>query len=244
MTDLHTVEFAAVLRQLTARLIASDDLEEALEDLVETAADLVDGASWCAVTLVRSGGPSTAAASSGLPESLLDSQYDSGDGPSLEAIRTRDLTLSDDLAADDRWPDWRQRALAAGVKAVLAVPVDIDSHALGALTVYAAEPGRFAADVGLTAMLVAEHAGLLLSAVLDRERRAGVHAQLTEALKEALTDGETVNRAVGIMMVQRACSAEAALDVLRGTAGRLGLPLTTVAERLVSTIEQRAGAAS
>ena len=121
----------------------------------------------------------------------------------------------------------------------MAVPVDIDSHALGALTVYAASAGGFTTDVGLTAMLVAEHAGLLLSAVLDRGRRADIHAELTSALTEALTDGETVNRAVGIMMVQRACSAEAALEVLRGTATRLGLPLTAVAQRLVETVEQR-----
>ncbi|WP_432978869.1 GAF and ANTAR domain-containing protein [Dactylosporangium sp. CA-233914] len=235
MTDLHTVEIAAVLRQLTARLIASDDLDEALEDLVETAADVVEGASWCAVTLVRAGGPSTAAASAGLPEALLDSQYDSGTGPSMEAIRTRDLILSDDLSADVRWPRWRARALSAGVNAVLAVPVDIDEHAIGALTVYAADPRRFTTDVGLTAMLVAEHAGLLLSAVLDRGRRAGVHAELAEAL----ADGETVNRAVGIMMVQRACSAETALEVLRSTAQRLDLPLTAVAERLVQTVERR-----
>jgi GAF domain-containing protein len=239
VTDLHTVEIAAVLRQLTARLIASDDLGEALEDLVETAADLVEGASWCAVTLVRAGGPATAAASAGLPDPLLDRSADAGEGPSMEAIRTRDLILSDDLTGDERWPQWRERALTAGVKAVLAVPVDIDEQTIGALTVYAAEAGRFTTDVGLTAMLVAEHAGLLLSAVLDRGRREDVHAQLTEALSEALTDGETVNRAVGIMMVQRACSAEAALEVLRSTSSRLGLPLSTVADRLVQSVERR-----
>ena len=233
MSDLHTVEIAAVLRQLTARLIASDDLDEALEDLVETAADLVEGASWCAVTLVRSGGPSTAAASPGLPGALLDGDGDGG--PSMEAIRTRDLILADDLAAETRWPSWRPRALAAGVKAVFSVPVDIDEQVIGALTVFCAEPGSFNSDVGLAAMLVAEHAGLLLSAVLDRGRRAGAHAELTEAL----ADGETVNRAIGIMMVQRACSAEAALDVLRSTAARLGRPLTTVAARLVQTVERR-----
>jgi GAF domain-containing protein len=227
------VEIAAVLRQLTARLIASDDLDEALEDLVETAADLVEGASWCAVTLVRSGGPSTAAASPGLPGALLDGDGDGG--PSMEAIRTRDLILADDLAAETRWPSWRPRALAAGVKAVFSVPVDIDEQVIGALTVFCAEPGSFNSDVGLAAMLVAEHAGLLLSAVLDRGRRAGAHAELTEAL----ADGETVNRAIGIMMVQRACSAEAALDVLRSTAARLGRPLTTVAARLVQTVERR-----
>lgn len=238
MTDLHTVEIAAVLRQLTARLIASDDLDEALEDLVETAADLVEGGSWCAVTLVRAGGPTTAAASSGLPEELHDSQYRSGTGPFMEAIRTRDLILSDDLAADQRWPGWRERAVAAGVHGVLTVPVDIDEHVIGALTVYAAESGRFTADAGLTAMLVAEHAGLLLAAVLDRSRQAGLHAELTEAL----ADGETVNRAIGIMMVQRACSAEGALEVLRSTANRLSLPLSAVAQRLVETVERRAAA--
>jgi transcriptional regulator with GAF, ATPase, and Fis domain len=157
----------------------------------------------------------------------------------MEAIRTRAVILGDDLAADERWPRWRARALTAGVKGVLALPIDIDEHVIGALAVYAAEPGRFTTDVGLTAMVVAEHAGLLLSAVLDRGRRADVHAERTAALTEALTDGETVNRAVGIMMVQRACSAETALDVLRSTAGRLGLPLTAVAERLVETVERR-----
>jgi GAF domain-containing protein len=241
VTDLHTVEIAAVLRQLTVRLIASDDLDEALKDLVETVTDhgasgLVEGASWCAVTLVRSGGPSTAAASSGLPEELHDSQYHSGTGPSMEAIRTKDLILSDDLAADPRWPGWRERALAAGVRGVLTVPVDIDEHVIGALTVYSAEAARFTADGGLTALLLAEHAGLLLAAVLDRSRQAGLHAELAEAL----TDGETVNQAIGIMMGQRACSAEAALEVLRGTASQLALPLSAVAERLVETVERRA----
>ncbi|GAA1563008.1 GAF and ANTAR domain-containing protein [Dactylosporangium maewongense] len=236
VTELHTVEIAAVLRQLTARLIASDDLDEALEDLVETAADLVDGASWCAVTLVRAGGPSTAAASPELPAELHDSQYHSGTGPSMEAIRTRDLIVSADLSSDDRWPGWREHALSAGVHGVLTVPVDIDEQVIGALTVYAAQPGRFTPDAGLTAMLIAEHAGLLLAAVLDRGRQADLHAELTEAL----ADGETVNRAIGIMMVQRACSSEAALEVLHGTASRLGLPLATVAQRLVETVERRA----
>jgi AmiR/NasT family two-component response regulator len=41
-------------------------------------------------------------------------------------------------------------------------------------------------------------------------------------------------------MAQRACTAEAAIDVLRETAARLHLPLWTVAERLVDTITSRA----
>ena len=61
-----------------------------------------------------------------------------------------------------------------------------------------------------------------------------------ELAPEALGDGETVNRAIGIVMAQRACSAEAALDVLLDTANQLHLPLWTVTERLVDTITNRA----
>jgi AmiR/NasT family two-component response regulator len=42
-------------------------------------------------------------------------------------------------------------------------------------------------------------------------------------------------------MAQRGCSAEDALEVLRQAATRLHQPLTSVAERLVETITQRAG---
>lgn len=240
MTELHVVEIVSVLRLLTARLIASDNLDDALAHLVTTAADLVDGEAWCGVTLVRTGGPYTAAASPGVPAEIDDEQYGTGDGPSMQAMSTREMVVSADLDAEDRWPDWRKRAKAGGVSGVLALPVDIDEQVIGALSLYCAEPGRFTTDVEFTAMLVAEHAGLLLAAVLDRGRLTGLTAQLTEALG----DGETVNRAIGIVMAQRGCSAEAALDVLRDTASRLRLPLSIIAERLIDTVSSRSAPVS
>jgi GAF domain-containing protein len=236
VTELHVVEIFAVLRQLTAQLIASDDLDEALAHLVDTAAGLVEGDAWCGVTLVRTGGPCTAAASPGLPAKIDEEQYVSGVGPSMQAMSTREMVICPDLAQERRWPEWLEQARSVGVHGVLAVPVDVDEQVIGALSLYTADPDRLTADVGLTAMLVAEHAGLLLAAVLDRSRLTSLTAELTEALG----DGEMVNRAIGIVMAQRACSAEAALDVLRETATRLHLPLWTVAERLVDTITARA----
>jgi GAF domain-containing protein len=238
VTELHVVEIFAMLRQLTAQLIASDDLDEALCHLVDTAAGLVDGEAWCGVTLVRTGEPCTAAASPGLPAKIDEEQYTTGDGPSMHAMSTRQVVMSRDLTTETRWPLWLERAQAGGVFGVLAVPVDIDEQVIGALSLYAADPDRLTPDLGLTAMLVAEHASLLLAAVLDRSRLTSLAAELTEALG----DGEMVNRAIGIVMAQRACTAEAALDVLRETATRLRLPLWTVAERLVNTITSRATA--
>jgi transcriptional regulator with GAF, ATPase, and Fis domain len=235
VTELHVVEIFAVLRQLTAQLIASDDLDDALAHLVDTAAGLVAGEAWCGVTLVRTGGPCTAAASVGLPAKIDEEQYTTGDGPSMQAMSTGEMVMSVDLTHETRWPEWLDRARSGGVHGVLSVPVDIDDQVIGALSLYTADPDRLTPDIGLTAMLVAEHAGLLLAAVLDRGRMNSLNEELTEALG----DGEMVNRAIGIVMAQRACTAEAALDVLRETAGRLHLPLWTVAERLVDTITSR-----
>jgi AmiR/NasT family two-component response regulator len=84
-------------------------------------------------------------------------------------------------------------------------------------------------------MLVAEHAGLLLAAVLDRGRLAGLAADLSEAL----SSGESVNRAIGIVMAQRGCPAEDALEVLRQASNNLHAPLHEVADRLVAAIGNR-----
>jgi GAF domain-containing protein len=240
VTELHVVEVFALLRRLTVRLTASDDLDDALSHLAETAADLTDGKAWCGVTLVRTGGPSTAAATSGLPDGLDEVQYSSGVGPSMHAMSTRDIVMSSDLRHELRWPDWVSRAREAGVNGVLSVPIDIDDQVIGALSLYTAEADRITTEVGFAAMLVAEHAGLLLAAVLDRRRLTGLAAQL----KDALGDGETVNRAIGIVMAQRSCSAEAALDVLNETATRLNIAVHTVAARLVDTITNRAAGSS
>ena len=228
------VEIAAVLRELTAQLIASDDLDDALVRLVDTTTDLIEGPSWCGVTLIRAGGPSTAAASEGLPD-LGEDQYRTGEGPSIQAIRTREVVLSADLSKDTRWPEWSARARDGGVHGVLVAPVDIDEQVIGALTLYAGMPDRLTPDVSFTALLVAEHAQLLLAAVLDRDRQAA----LTADLAEALGDGETVNRAIGIVMAQRGCSAETALEVLQETAIRVNLPLAQISKRLVDTIANR-----
>jgi GAF domain-containing protein len=233
--QLHVVEIAALLRELTARLVTSDDLDEALESLAATTTRAVPAKSWCGITLIRAGAPSTAAASSPLPDGVDEIQYQTGEGPSLDAVRTREMVVVDDLTADPRWPVWRNAMISNGIVGVMSMPLDIDDHVIGTLNLYVGEPLVFTPDVQLAAMLVAEHAGLLLAAVLDRGRRAGLTADLTEAL----ASGESVNRAIGIVMAQRGCPAEEALEVLRQAAVTLHAPLHEVADRLVAAIGSR-----
>ena len=228
---LGVLETAALLRELTAGLISVTDLDEALGRLVRITRDAVPGVSWCGFTVLRAGEPAGAAASD---ERLaeLDAIDLGPDSPAMTAIHRRELVLAEDLATERRWPTWTTRARSLGVRAVLAVPVDVDEQVIGAVTLYADAPGAMTTPRQLTAMLLAEHAGLLLAAVRDRANRAVT----ADEEDESSTGGGVVGHAVGVIMTQRGCPAPEALQVLRDAATALDIPLHVVAERLVTTV--------
>ncbi|MFY1576142.1 GAF and ANTAR domain-containing protein [Verrucosispora sp. WMMD703] len=230
---LGVLETAALLREVTAGLIAVDDFDAALSALVRITRDAVGGVAWCGFTALRAGEPAGVAASDPRLGGLDDLRY-GPDTPAMEAIRRREMVGAEELGVEPRWPDWTPRARELGVRGVISAPVDIDDQVIGAVNLYAAEPDALTPAHQLTAMLLAEHAGLLLAAVRDREKRAALTGQQDTAL---LNDG-VIGQAVGVIMTQRGCPAEDALDVLRSAASSLSIPLREVAERLVSTVSR------
>jgi GAF domain-containing protein len=236
--QLHVVEIAALLRELTALVITADDLDAALDALATTSARVAAGPAGCVITLIQAGRATTAGTSGDLPGEIAEIQYRLGEGPCLSAIQSREMVVGDDLAAEPRWPAWRAAIAPHRIAGVLSVPLDIDDQVIGALSLYTAEAGVLTPDVQLAALLVAEHAGLLLGAVLDRGRLTDRAADLSDAL----ASGASVNRAIGIVMAQRGCPAEEALEVLHQASTTLRAPLGEVADRLVRTISTRAGA--
>lgn len=226
------VEVTAPLRELTARLIRAEDLQQALDVLAGTALAAVPGAVWCGVTVLRDGHPATLATAGAAPHALLGAASGTEEGPCLEAIRTRALTACADVASERRWPRWTPIARDLGVRGVMSVPLDVNDTVVGALTLYGARPKSLDDRAQLTAMLVAEHAGLLLGSVLERTDRAERTARLVEDLRE----GAAVDHAVGIVMAQRRCTADEALAVLRGAAEALDVRPRVVAERLIAAV--------
>jgi transcriptional regulator with GAF, ATPase, and Fis domain len=225
---LDVLETAALLRELTAGLIASSDFDAALAQLARTSRDAIPGVTWCGVTMLRAGEPAAVVASDVRRSDLERLQY-GVDGPAMTTIREREVVLAEDLRTETRWPRWTGRALALDVHGVLSAPVDIDDQVIGSINLYSRRPGALTGKRQLTAMLLAEHAGLLLGAVRDRARQADLAGELTETLVE----GEVIGQAIGVIMSQRRCSAPEALQVLRTASAALSIPLREVAERLV-----------
>jgi len=231
----HLVEIVAVLKEITARITSAADLPEAVDEMLKVTANVLPGHVVCGVTLIGHGEPATFAASGLLPEVLDEAQHAGGDGPCMEAIRTRDIVISQDLVEEARWPLWCALARRNGVQAVFSYPFDVDGPMLGALNLYADRSNAFTDEVPIIAMLVADHASLLLRVRLRQSSQEDLLAQVhTAQLGDA-----AVERAIGIVMAQRGCPPDQALRHLHDAATHLGVGIAVVADRLVRTVSDR-----
>lgn len=231
--NLGVLETAALLRELTAGLIAVADFDEASTRLVRITRDAVPGVTWCGFTALRDGAPAGVAASDARLAGLDDLRH-GPDAPAMSAVLRREMILAQDLDVEQRWPAWTARARDLGVRGVISAPVDVDEQVIGAINLYAGTSATLTPRHQLTAMLLAEHAGLLLAAVRDRARQAA----LTDQRDASLIGEGVVGQAVGVIMTQRGCPAPEALEVLRSAASSLDIPLREVAERLVVTVSR------
>lgn len=220
----HPMELAALLNELSIRLLSADDVAQALDRLVTFAAGAVPGAVRCSVVLIGDGEPLIRATAGAGGDDLDERQYESGHGPGLEAARTRAVVTASDLTGDARWPDLAEPARSAGVRAVAAVPLDVPRSSVGSLSVYLAEDGPVGPELLIVTMALVNQAEVLL----DELRR-----------REALGEGATVDRAVGVIIAQRGCGVHEAYDVLQETSQRLGMDRRAVAERLIAAAARR-----
>ncbi|GAB7047979.1 GAF and ANTAR domain-containing protein [Catenuloplanes indicus] len=229
----HSVELVGLLHELTAMLLGATEIESALADLSRFAAFAVPGVVRCSALLITEGRPAVSAASETSRRKIDDVQQDEAAGPSLDAIHTREPVVSADLHADQRWPALQPAAVGTGLRTAIALPIDVNRDAVGALTLYlteadAAGPGRMVA-----AMAIAGQAALLLGEVLRRAE------ETTPPLSAQEPSDATVNHAVGLIMAQRGCGPAEAFEVIDETATRLAVSPRVVAERLLETAQRR-----
>ena len=217
--DNTAVELAGLLHELSERLLSADDVSQGLERLAIFTAGAVPAAVRCSVVLITEGEGPTLTASGSDGRAVDESQLETGEGPGLDAVRTRTMVITQNLLTDPRWPDLADCARAEDVHAVAAIPLDVQRSSVGALNIYVRMPQGIGPDLLLTAMAIVNQAEILLS---ELSRRA------------ALGEGATVDRAVGVIIAQRGCGVREAYDVLQETAQRLGMDRQSVAERLIA----------
>ncbi len=219
----------SALAELITLLLSVENLEQALQHLAEVAVAAIPDGPSCGITVIRNERPVTAVYAGSIPKSVHDDQYQRGEGPCLEAMRTGHVVVIQDLAAETRWHGFPAAAMAGGARGVYAHPLTIGGAVAGALGLYAHEPGLFPPPVQHIAAQFAEPAALLLDGVIHRLSQEHVIAQLHDAIESRTIIGQ----ATGIIMAQRRCSPDEALNVLIKISNQRNIKLREVARTLV-----------
>jgi GAF domain-containing protein len=218
------------LTRVMSAYIEATGLDSFLESLVRLAADVVIPPAATGIALVRDGQPVTVVTSDESAEHVDQLQYAAGEGPSLDAVRTRARVEVPDLRDDARWPRWAGSALDAGVRAVLVCPLQTGDHALGALNLYAFAPEVFTrTEVRRVEIFAAQAAG-----ALQVMRREIAKEQVIRDLEAALDSRGTIDQAIGIVMSQQRCGSEEALRLLRAHSSNTNRKLRDVAGEIVA----------
>ena len=120
-----------------------DDLLTLLQHVCEIAHDAVDGADSTGVTIDLGGRVYTAVHTDQRTLRVDTEQYDAGQGPCLDASRTRTIVLVDSDDAAATWPRFAAAARDEGILSFLAAPLFTDDQTLGSLNLYGRSRSAF-----------------------------------------------------------------------------------------------------
>ncbi|MBD9734227.1 GAF and ANTAR domain-containing protein [Streptomyces sp. H28] len=192
----------------------------------------VDGAS---VSLRTDGMPVQLGASSPRAAHVAQLQATLGDGPCQWVLRTGAPVLVGDLESarsTHRWPVFAQQAVAAGVRAVHALPLGSDRLCVGTLDLYRTAPGGLTDGQLEVARLVAGVMTVALMALPHEEEHE--YRGSAPWLSGLAADHDTIHQAVGMIMAQLGVGADEALARLRGDAFAHGRTALDVAGDVVA----------
>jgi GAF domain-containing protein len=225
------LEPARVARMTAALSIGEKDPKHSL-CVASAAAIGVAGAG----VILMSGGRAlgSVCVSDPMTEAAEEAQYTLGEGPCVDAFRTKQPVLVPELADLERtsWAGFREAAQAAGVRAVFGFPLLIESVCFGALNLYHDRAGALSDDQFANALAVAHVAS---RTVLGWQSVAGP-GSLAWQLEHVPMHRAVVHQAAGMVSVQAAVSVPDAVVMLRAFAFAEDRRISDVATEVVGGI--------
>lgn len=208
---------------LAAELDGASELHATLDALTRAARTLVTGCEAASVTIRRRRTLETLAPTGDMARVADQLQYDLGEGPCLDAAHGDLLTISSDVASDERWPRWGRAAHEqARVRSILAVQLSSRGEAQGALNLFSSAADAFDADAVATASVLSVHAGVALRS-----------SKLADDLSAAISSRLLIGQAQGLLMERYRLDADAAFSLLKRWSQTSNTKLRVLAERVV-----------
>ena len=206
--------------EIARTLLAEETLPATLTKICSLAVATIEGCDHAGITVVQTRKLSTEGASDDVPELVDGIQYESGEGPCLDAIRDHEVFQTDDLGKESRWPKFAQRAVdETGVHSMLCFRLFAESDTMGALNLYSKRTDAFDEEAREVGAVFAAHAAVAMSSAKD-------HQQMEDAIRSR----DMIGQAKGILMTRQGITEQEAFELLKRASQRLNIKLRDVAE--------------
>ena len=221
--DATHLRIAELVQNLHSRSDA--DADTVIAELAEHAAVEIPGAQYAGITVTRNAKHIETPAATHLYPMLLDKiQQRHGEGPCLTAAWDEKTIHVADLESDDRFPLYRQDALAeTPIRTIMAFQLFIAGQTMGALNVYAEEPNVFGDESRNIGLVFAAHSSVAWNS-----------ARRDEQFKNALASRDVIGQAKGMIMERYGVDAVQAFELLRKLSQDSNVPLIKVATQIVA----------
>jgi GAF domain-containing protein len=201
------------------------DSETVIAELAEHAAIEIPGAQYAGITITRTGKHIETPAATHMYPMLLDKiQQRHAEGPCLSAAWEEKTVHVADLETDERFPLYRQDALAeTPIRSIMAFQLFIAGETMGALNVYAETPNVFDNESRNIGLVFAAHSSVAWNS-----------ARREAQFKKALASRDVIGQAKGMIMERYGVNAVQAFELLRKLSQDSNVPLIKVATDLVA----------
>lgn len=230
MTDLtREARLLRIFATLADTLVDDYDVVELLQMLVDACQELLE-ATDAGILLADPAGELELIASTSEAADLVEvMQLGAESGPCIECFLTGSAVSVPDIAAEERWPLFRQAALENGFAAVEAIPMKLRNTTIGTLNLLRSDPGSAASEDLSAARAFADVAtiGIL------HERTLREKDTLSDQLQTALNSRVTIEQAKGVISYTADVPIAEAFTLMRTYARTHGLRLSDVAARVV-----------
>ena len=228
---------ASATTALLAIRLDQGPLDDVLRRLVTIARDALPGADEVSTTLLRGDKAWTAAHTGQLALDADEMQYERGYGPCMDAGRTATILLIVDTREETRWPDYTAHVAERGVLSSLSVPLPIQTDLIGALNCYSRTPAAYSKEAIEVAEELAGHVAVAVANAVAYSNAT----TLVEQMRTALDSRSVIDQAMGIVMAQNRCDADAAFAILTRASQNRNVKLRDVAGGIVAGISRPTG---
>ena len=213
------------LADLVYRGATFDTIHQAICDIALTAVPGCDHA--CVTTITADGEPHQEAASDDTALLVDRLEWQTGEGPCVDAVLSDRYELDPDITSASVWPQLARLVVEqTSVRGMAGYRIMDGTRKAGALNLYSDTPGALTAESARMGAVVAAFASVALTAAAQH--------QSVSSLREALDSNREIGKAIGMLMATHQLSDEEAFALLRKTSNELNVRLAVVAQKLLS----------